>query len=316
MDVNVPVSVNIVILNYNGLDLIKKYLPSAVEAAKRSIHKVDVTVLDNGSGDGSVEYVKNNFPSVMTAVAPENKLLVSYNDYLAATRHELVFLTNNDIRFSPDCIDPLVGHFSDDEVFFVAPKVLTKDGKGMDGGCMDYNFQCGLYKNRFKAGEGCKYTLFIGSSGMFDRKKFMQLGGYDDLYLPGTYEDIDVCYRGWKHGWYGMYEEKSVVFHEASASFKNAYSYKKRQTIAARNAYFFVWKNVRSAGLMTGNIIFFPVLLLFNAIRLRFDLCSGGLLALMGLGKVLARRAAVSGEIVRTDREIMEIISEKKEGKD
>lgn len=301
--------VHIVILNYNGVDVLKEYLPLVVKAASESCHNVKVTVLDNKSTDDSVAYITESFPSVNVVAAKANLVLVSYNDFLSTISENIILLLNNDAYMAPGCIDYLVERLKDDSVFVVAPKILDEEGKKITGGCMDFSVRAGLFRNKLKSADKNNYTLFVGSSAAYNREKFIALGGYDSIYLPGTYEDMDLCYRAWQRGWFCIYEEKAVVYHEDSASFKKVYGNRKRQTISARNAYLFVWKNIHDPAIIFSNVLLYPCLLLFNALRMRLDLVMGSLKALTRIPQIMSRRKDTEHFIVRTDKEIKDLFS-------
>ena len=93
--------VNLIILNFNGRDLLEKYLQAFTVAARESRHECVVTVLDNASADSSVEYVREHFPQVRLVVAPLNKVLCSYNDLAREVDDDVLMLLNNDIGLHP-----------------------------------------------------------------------------------------------------------------------------------------------------------------------------------------------------------------------
>ena len=91
-------SVSVVIPNWNGRDLLEKYLPSVIEAMaghKRN----EVIVVDNGSTDGSADFVAKTFPSVRVLRLPRN---VGFgggsNAGFRAARNDIVVLLNSDMR--------------------------------------------------------------------------------------------------------------------------------------------------------------------------------------------------------------------------
>ena len=307
--------IDIIILNYNGKKLMKKCLPSICEAAKKSAHNCRVHVVDNRSSDESLEVLKTEFSQVIVHEARENKVLCSYNEVVKGLDSDVIILLNNDIRVEPDFVDPLIQEFEDRSIFFSAPKILDFSGENMNGGPMDVNFKFGRYKDKFKECKDNRYTLFVGSSAAYDREKYIALGGYDDLYLPGTYEDLDLCYRAWQKGWPGVYAEKSIAYHMGSASFDNEYGNRRRQRLSARNANLFVWKNVRDPSILAANIVLFPIFMLFNLCRLRLDLFLGSWDALKVLPKAIARRKGFAENIKLTHKAISEHIKEKVGGK-
>lgn len=298
---------HIIILNYNGVDILKEYLPSVVKEAKTSSHSVKVTVLDNKSSDNSVVFIRENFPTVNVAVAEENLIVASYNDFIATISEKIILLLNNDAYMASGCIDHLIERLSDNSVFVAAPKILDREGVNVTGGCMDFSVKAGLFRNKLKNTDRNDYTLFVGSTAAYDREKFMALDGYDAIYLPGTYEDMDLCYRAWQRGWLCVYEERAVAYHEDSASFKKVYGDRKRQVMAARNGYIFVWKNIHDPAILLSNILLYPLLILYNVLRMRSDLALGSLRALFMLPRVIRRRKDVSRGITVSDKKIDEM---------
>ena len=122
--------VQIVILNYNGVDLLPRCLPSIVEAAQKASYPVQVTVLDNRSQDQGLNWVKTHFPSVQVVVSEKNRFLVSFNDYLRTVDDEIVILLNNDIRVDPNFVDPLVKIFENNpDAFLASPQCFDFEGK-------------------------------------------------------------------------------------------------------------------------------------------------------------------------------------------
>jgi GT2 family glycosyltransferase len=173
---------------------------------------------------------------------------------------------------------------------------------------MRYSVRAGLFRNELCGQRGFRYTLYIGNPAAIDREKFLQLGGYDTLYLPGTFEDLDLCYRAWQRGWSCLYEDRAVAYHQEDASFGKVYGSRRRQIMSARNAYLFVWKNVRDARILLINIFLYPFMLVFNLMRMRSDLAHGSLQALKMLPAVMAKRKESKSFVARKDSEIRGIL--------
>ena len=297
--------VNIIILNYNGKPLLRKYLPSVIEASGKSCHECRVSVIDNKSTDGSAAFVKENFKEVVLYEALENRVLCSYNEFLRSIDDEIVIFLNTDIRVDPYFVDPLVGHFDDEDVLFVSPKELSMNGQ----------YQGNLNKAKFRFGtlsvkveeedyNRLQYDISV-HGGAFDREKFLFLGGYDDIYLPGIVEDFDLCYRGWKYGWKGIYEPASFYYHEGSTSFNKKYGERGKSLLAYRNTYLFLWKNITSRRLIFYHVVFTPILLLAALLRLRWLVIKGFFQALRMLPIVLKRRISVTSQFRISDEELI-----------
>lgn len=105
------------------------------------------------------------------------------------------------------------------------------------------------------------------------------------MYLPGIFEDFDLCYRGWKHGWKGLYEPKSFYYHEGSTSFNAEFGQKQKMVIAYRNSFLFFWKNITSKRMILRHILCIPVLLFLSLLRFKYEIPRGFIHAL-GMRKI------------------------------
>ncbi len=257
--------IDIIILNYNGAEILPQCLPSIVEAAKKSPLPCQVIVLDNKSKDRSLDYIRKTFPNVKIVISSENKVLFSYNDLIPNLDSDIVILLNNDVKVDPDFISPLISHFSSPSVFAVAPKQMNFNGVGYNGGKnkIAFNFclvQAGqyLYGDNDPVMERAGYT-FYNANAAFDRKKFVELGCFDEIYAPFTWEDTDIGYRAWKSGYKFIYEPKSVIYHNESYTFdKEGGNIRNRRVITRRNSFIFTWKNITDMKLLAFHIALLP----------------------------------------------------------
>ncbi len=298
----VSLKVNILILNYNGEDLLKAYLPSFQRAVERSSFSCRLGVIDNQSRDNSVSYLKNNFPDVDIYLSKENKVLCSYNPVAAGLTDDILIFMNNDILVDEYFIDPLVAPFTEEnDVFFVTPRCLSVDRKAYEGnktrGRIRYGifWSSALYKGHEKEIKKPGLT-FAGGFGAFHRKKFLELGGYDDLYLPGRLEDTDICFRAYKRGWKSLYEPKSIVTHKGGVSFHKTFGVKKTLVINWRNTFLFMAKNLSDAGLIFEVIVFLPLRLLHSLLSFKPELFLGFMNSLPLMPAALRRRKQLKTE--------------------
>lgn len=291
--------VNIIILNYNGRKILEECLPSICEAQKNSKNSCTLTVLDNLSTDTSLEYIGNNFAKVKIVLAQENLFLCSYNDFIRQLNDDIVILLNNDIKLDKDFVDPLVEIFEKyPDAFIATPKCWTfgSDNITLEGGATKIAIKYGMfradirYKEYLLHQDTPGYTASGGSVVAFRRDRFLELGGYDNLYLPGRLEDVDICYRGYKRGWKGYYEPKSLSYHKGFESFHKSFGKNKTLTIAYRNTFLFMWKNIIDTSLTTKHILFLIPRLAHALLTLNFCFIKGFFLALGRLPKTLAKR--------------------------
>jgi N-acetylglucosaminyl-diphospho-decaprenol L-rhamnosyltransferase len=296
------VTVNVLVLNYNGRTLLEKYLPSLAEAVSRSKFRCRLGVIDNRSNDDSVEYLKKAFPGVDVHEAKENRVLCSYNDVAASVREEIVLFMNNDIRVEPDFIDPLVEPFrKDPETFFVTPRCLSMKDGSYEGSRTRGRIRFGVFWSSaifpgHEEGILRPGPTFAGGFGAFDRKKFLELDGYDDLYLPGRLEDADLCFRAQRKGWKCLYAPQSVVYHEGGTSFHRAFGVKRTLVINWRNTFLFMVKNLGTPKLVAMFFFWLPLRLIYSLVSLKPEFALGYFQAMPLFERARERRRATEGE--------------------
>lgn len=308
--------VRIVILNYNGERLLRECLPSILESTRRTRHEARVTVIDNRSEDRSLEVLEQEFPEAEIYVARENRVLCTYNEFLRGTNEPLVVLLNNDIRVHPEFLDPLVSRFeSEGDLFMVTPRCLSFDGSHYEGGRSQSRIRFGLFWNssRFDGYESrvdeSGFTMAAGF-GAFDRRKFLELDGYDDLYLPGRLEDTDLCFRAWRRGWKSFYEPRSVVYHQGAASFNERFGSRKTMILGHRNAFLFLWKNIRDPWYWAEHLFFLGPRLIYAGLAGKPELIAAFFQALPLLPFALRRRHEQKGErALLRDREMFALVN-------
>lgn len=306
------ISAEMFILNYNGRDILEECLPSLLAAGEAA--GCPVTVIDNQSSDGSVEFLKNRFPEVGVQVTEENRVLCSFNKAVRRSRADVVFLLNNDLKAEPDFVRPLVKVFEKHpDAFLAGPKVFTFDGERYEGSLAKMSFPFGFFRSesRFPGHEGKidkeGVTMQTGF-GAYRREFFLKLGGFDDLYLPGTVEDSDICFRAWKNGYRCYYEPKSQMYHKGQATFSRHFNRRRLLAINQRNVYLFIWKNISDPGLLASHLLWLLVRPLVFLLRGRFEFLWGLLWALRRLPAALKRRAALPGrEYKLSDRQVFAV---------
>jgi N-acetylglucosaminyl-diphospho-decaprenol L-rhamnosyltransferase len=248
-----PVGTNrthILILNYNGRDLLPECLPSVVAAAAASSIPCAVSVIDNESTDESVAYLKKAWPGIDVIPRP-NRGLASFNGVLAGMDESAVLLLNNDVKLEPDAVGPLLAALADHpDAFFSAPKCWDFDGRSYEGMRTRVRMRFGLVQGMCRVPghetqiDKAGLTASAGPVLAVDRVKFLALGGYDPIYFPGRIEDLDLGFRGWMAGWRGYYVPESIAYHRGFGSFLPSFGRDGCDRLAARNSLLFSWKNL------------------------------------------------------------------------
>ena len=240
----------VVIPNWNGRDLLEKYIPSIVTALAGNPAN-EILVVDNGSTDGSAEYLRAAFPMVTVLDLPENLGFGGgSNAGFRAARNDIVVLLNSDMRVAPDFLAPLVEGFRDPEVFAVSCQIFFSDPAKVreETGLTQGWWQDGMLRVRHRIDNRVDdlFPCFYGGGGScaFDRRKFLELGGFDELLAPFYLEDTDLGYLAWKRGWKVLYQPRSVVFHEHRGTIGKKFSPEYIQSVLRKNYLLFCWKNI------------------------------------------------------------------------
>ena len=96
-------------------------------------------------------------------------------------------------------------------------------------------------------GTSWKSAFARGGSSLFDRHKFIQLGGFDEIFAPFGWEDVELSLRAWRLGWEVRHEPGSRVWHEFSSTIGERFSDRRRRRIYARNRLLAHWMHLDTA---------------------------------------------------------------------
>lgn len=252
-------NIAIVILNWNGKDLLNKFLPSVIEHSS----KANIYLADNASTDDSVSFVKTTFPSINIIQNDENGgYSRGYNLALKNINEEIICLLNSDIEVTEDWLEPIIDTFKSElNTAIIQPKLLDYNRRdyfeyaGAGGGFIDklgYPYCRGRVFNTIEKDQG-QYndiTDIFWSSGacLFIRNfVFKELNGLDEAYFAHM-EEIDLCWRAKNLGYNIKYVGTSAVYHVGGATLKN--SNPKKTYLNFRNSLYNLVKNAE------GNLIF------------------------------------------------------------
>jgi GT2 family glycosyltransferase len=286
---------HILVLNYNGRGLLAECLPSIVVAAEKSPVPCRLTVVDNGSTDGSEDLVARHWPTV-GYVRESNSGLASFNRVLERLDEPVVLLLNNDVKLSADALRPLFSVFeTHDDALFAAPLCWTFDGRTYEGMRTRVRTRFGLVQGMCRVPgfehliDKSDLTAAAGPVLAVDRRRFLELGGYDPIYFPGRIEDLDLGFRGWMAGYRGYYVPESVAYHQGFGTFEPQLGKGRCDELACRNSLIFTWKNIAGVRLLS-HFLWLPLRLAYALFRGRFRFASALVGALHRVGRVLASR--------------------------
>lgn len=243
----------VVILNWNGEVLLERYLPSVMQYSDGA----DIYVADNASTDGSIAFLKENYPTIKIVQNSVNGgFAKGYNDALKHIKADIYCLLNSDIKVSKDWLEPIKLAFNTiPEASIIQPKILDLlredhfEYAGAAGGFIDklgYPFCRGRIFQALEKDEG-QYndTLEIfwaaGACMFIKSSVFHEINGFDEDYFAHQ-EEVDLCWRAKNLGYKAFYIGASKVYHLGGSTLSNMNP--KKTYLNFRNSLYSITKNL------------------------------------------------------------------------
>jgi GT2 family glycosyltransferase len=268
-------------------------------------------VIDDCSNDNSLEILADEFPEVRTEQTPQNLGFQEANNYaVKLAESKIVMPMNNDIKLDPKALHYLAQHFDNKDTFAVSGKIFAFDQTTFLYGNRGGYFQKGHFHLYEKPPEDDSQTLFAcGGAFMVNRQKYLDLGGFDSMYHPLYYEEIDLSYRALKRGWKVHYEPQSIAYHKVQATITRQEKLRRISLISARNNYLFIWKNILDRSMTLTFLFYIPLFLLRDLFRLKSRFWVAFYMALKRLPRALKGRSIEQSDVLYSDREILSRIN-------
>ena len=256
------------ILNWDGRHLLEESVPAALEAIRQAGGDHEVVVVDNGSTDGSADFVRERFPEVRIVPLDRNYRFTGGNNRAVRTSmKDIVVFLNNDMLVDRDFLSPLLEGFKDPLVFAVTSQVFfwDKTRRREETGKTRARYENGfftMWHDQISEREehGPPIPVFWGGGGScaFDRRKYLAIGGLDTLFDPFYVEDTDLSYQAWKRGWKCLLAPSSHVVHRHRATNKPRFGERFVDNTIRRNQYVFIWKNVTEPRMFLEHLVGLP----------------------------------------------------------
>ena len=245
----------IIIPNYNGLKFMEMCM-SALE--KQTCKDFEILVVDNGSTDGSVEWLKENeIPSIFL---PENTgFSGAVNVGIKESKTPFVILLNNDTEAKEGYVEALIREIErSPKIFSVSPKMIQLYHKELmdDGGdmysIMGWAYQRGVGQEIERYNRACNVFSACAGAAIYRREVFEEIGYFDEMHFAYL-EDIDVGYRAKIAGYYNRYCPSAEIYHVGSGTSGSKYNEFKVR-LAARNNVYLNYKNMPGWQLLLNSI--------------------------------------------------------------
>ena len=224
--------VAVVILNWNGLDFLRRFLPYVCASTYSNL---DIIVGDNASNDDSVSFLRENYPQIKISINDQNYGFAGgYNRVLSELDHDYYVLLNSDVEVEPGWIEPVIQLMEKDiSIAAAQPKILSQSNKklfeyaGAAGGFLDifgYPFCRGRIFDSVEV-DSSQYDksseIFWASGAAFfiKRSNWLEMNGLDEDFFAHM-EEIDLCWRLKNNNYKIMYCAESTVFHVGGGTLK------------------------------------------------------------------------------------------------
>jgi len=292
---------SIIIPNFNGLENLKKNLPSVLRLAKNKL-VVEIIIVDDASTDSSVPFINQLAKKKTVIKLIKNQKNLGFgptvNKGVKKAKGEIVILFNTDVVPQGNILKYVLPYFQKKDTFAVSFLERTKmNGKaelhGRGRGELKKGF---FFHQKYPEYQTSGYSLWaVGGAAAFDKKKWLKLDGFDEIFAPFYWEDVDLGFRAWLKGFKIYFEPKAVVWHHhPKGSIKTHYSDSFIKAISYRNQFLFFWKHFGWGRYLFWHLLWLPYYFLRAFLKGNWSFFKGFFLALKNLKKLKRKRAKIN----------------------
>ena len=222
--------VSVVIPNYNGVLLFPETLHTVEEALQSSGKPYEMIIVDDCSTDGSVEYIRSNYPQIRVIQNEKNSgFSVTANRGILAATYDKVLLLNSDVKLTPGYFINQFKYFDDPGTFGVFGRIIGWEDDIIQDGAKWPHFHGAkiktsknyLLNNETLMQDGLYSMYLSGANAFLDKEKFALIHGLNEIFSPFYVEDYELSLRAWRLGFKCYYDYNSVCKHQVSTSIKS-----------------------------------------------------------------------------------------------
>lgn len=241
-------ALSVVLVSFNSEPELRTFFPSVYQSVREEVAEAEFILIDNHSADQGVAYMREAYPDVRIRMEEDNLYFgPAANIGIARARNDLVLLLNPDVgieRLNFSAVkDMFVAH---SRLFAVHPFVSDprtgleerKFWLGMKRGNIDI-----MESDPEGAVESMEIPFATGGAVFFRRSMFLQLGGFDPLFVPFYWEDVDLGVQGMRRGLENRYFPGSVFRHAHSTIIRRHHADREIKDVYERNRLIFFYKH-------------------------------------------------------------------------
>ena len=254
---------SIIVVNWNG----KRFLEECLSALLAQTYSpYEIILVDNGSRDGSVDFVAERFPEVRIIENGENLGFAAGNNVaIRVAQGDYIVTLNNDTRAEPDWLeelvkavetDPQIGMCASKMLFYYHTGVLNSTGISLDVAGIAWDRRGGERDDGLER-EPLEIFGPCAGAALYRREMLDEVGLFDEDFFA-YHEDVDLAWRARSRGWRCMYSPRAVVYHVHSGTGLEGSAFKNR--LLGRNKIWTMVKNYPSPRIF----LFLPLIAFYD----------------------------------------------------
>ncbi|WP_379662008.1 glycosyltransferase family 2 protein [Pseudopedobacter beijingensis] len=312
-------SISVVIPNYNGKHLFERYFEHNFNIIKSLKTDTEIIVVDDASTDSSVEYLEQNYRDKIQIIKKEQNsgFSNSCNLGINASKNDLVFLLNTDVKLNEGYFDNLFKYFEKEDTFGVMGRIIGMDDNNIQESARLPKVSGKKIKpsNFFYIENPTSFTptfYLSGAIALIDSKKLKELNGFNELFNPFYCEDQELSIRAWRMGWKCYYEHSAICRHEVSGSTKfhsDKWAVKK---LYFRNRYYVHYLHLSGSDLLLWHLQVAIVDVMLTIVTLQFYKIPAYLTLFFNRKKLKRKKKAFNRQMSKrdTNHDLLEIINQ------
>jgi GT2 family glycosyltransferase len=255
------------------------------------------------TGSETMPSLENNFRITLLENEKNLGFGPTVNRGVEHAKNPYVMLLNTDVKLLDSSFQKELTYFQENKNLF-AVSFAQKEKNGELEGKKRMYWQNGFFNHS----HGTNFTFGMsawaeGGSCIIDRTRFLDLGGFDKLYSPFYWEDIDLSYKAWKKGYEVFFDPSILVEHHHESTIGKYFMPDRIRFITLRNQFIFIWKNITDSNLIWQHIWLLPKHILYYCLRGDFLFLKAFIAALSMLPSILESRGKTPQN--KTDEEIL-----------
>jgi GT2 family glycosyltransferase len=223
---------------------------------------------------------------------------------IAHTKNKYVFLLNNDVVLHDESFKQALSHFKKDNTLFaVSFRQIEKDKSSV--GHNKIFWKNGFFQHtKTNANISGINGWAEGGSMLFDKEKYDAINGFDTLYSPFYWEDIDLSYRAWRAGYTILFDSSVTVQHHHTSTISTYFNSSHIKAISYRNQFITIWKNISDNKMIGEHLIYLLKNLITRLVKREKEFYMGFWMAAQLAQKIMEKRDIQKKMWKKTDREI------------